>query len=220
MRQNQVISLMITDGEKWHYLAVKSLPELLRGITSNYNGDLYCLGCLYSFRTDNKLKKHEKLCNNDDYCYVEMPSEYNKILKYNHGEKSLKSPFTTYLDLECLLKKEQSCQNSPEKSYTEKKPKHKPSGWAMFTKWSFDEAESKFDYYRGIDCIKKWCEKLRNRATEIINYQEKSKKIATYAKKNFVMIKMRKISLNYTKKSEIIVILQENLEDLHIVFPI
>ena len=172
MRQNQVILLMITDGEKWHYLAVKSLPELLRGITSNHNGDVYCLGCLYSFRTDNRLKNHEKLCNNHDYCYVEMPSEYNKILKYNDGEKSLKSPFTSYLDLECLLKKEQSCRNSPEKSYTEKKAKHEPSGWAMFTKWSFDETENKFDYYRGIDCIKKRCEKIRNRATEIINYQE------------------------------------------------
>ena len=24
---------MITDGEKWHYLAVKSLPALFKGIT-------------------------------------------------------------------------------------------------------------------------------------------------------------------------------------------
>ena len=31
-----------------------------------------------------------------------------KILKYNPGEKSLKAPFAIYLDLECLLKKEQS----------------------------------------------------------------------------------------------------------------
>ena len=29
MRDNQVILLMITDGEKWHYLAVKSLLALL-----------------------------------------------------------------------------------------------------------------------------------------------------------------------------------------------
>ena len=29
-RENQVILLMITDGEKWHYLAVKSLPALLK----------------------------------------------------------------------------------------------------------------------------------------------------------------------------------------------
>ena len=34
-RENQVILLMITDGEKWHYLAVKSLPALFRGIAGN-----------------------------------------------------------------------------------------------------------------------------------------------------------------------------------------
>ena len=37
-RENQVILLMITDGKKWHYLAVKSLRALLRGITSNNIG--------------------------------------------------------------------------------------------------------------------------------------------------------------------------------------
>ena len=48
-----------------------------------------------------------------------MPKQTEEILKYIHGEKSLKSPFAIYLDLECLLKKEQSCQNNPrEKSYT------------------------------------------------------------------------------------------------------
>ena len=32
---------------------------------------------------------------------------------------SLKAPFTVSLDSECLIKKEQSCQNNPENSYTE-----------------------------------------------------------------------------------------------------
>ena len=32
-RENQVILIMITNGEKWPYLAVKSLSALLRGIT-------------------------------------------------------------------------------------------------------------------------------------------------------------------------------------------
>ena len=50
-----------------------------------------------------------------------MPDEFNKILKYNHGEKSLKAPAITYADLECLLEKIHLCQNNPEKSYTEKK---------------------------------------------------------------------------------------------------
>ena len=103
-RENQVILLMIIDGEKWHYLALKNLFALFRGITGNNHGDFYCLNCFQSYTTENKLKKHKKVCKNHDYCYVEMPEEDNKILKYNQGEKSMKVPFIIYADLECLLK--------------------------------------------------------------------------------------------------------------------
>ena len=34
--KNQLILLMITDSEKWHYFAVKSLSALFRGITSKH----------------------------------------------------------------------------------------------------------------------------------------------------------------------------------------
>ena len=48
-RENQVTLLMITDdGEKWHYLVVKSLSALLRRITSKHDGDLYCFNCFHS----------------------------------------------------------------------------------------------------------------------------------------------------------------------------
>ena len=96
-----------------------------------------------------------------------------KILKYNPRKKSLKAPFAISLNLECLLKKEQSCQNSLEKSYTEKKARHEPSGWAMYTRCSFDEEENKLDYYRGKDCIEKLCKKLKKHAMKIINYEKK-----------------------------------------------
>ena len=112
---------MITDGKKWHYLAVKSLSALFRGITSKHVGDFYCLNCFHSYKTENKLKKHEKVCNDHDYCYVEMPNDHNKILKYNYGEKSLKVSAIIYADLECLLEKMHSCKNNFEKSYIEKK---------------------------------------------------------------------------------------------------
>ena len=97
---------MITDDDdnRWHYLAVKSLPALFRGITSTNNGDFYCLNCFHSYRTLNKLKKHERVCNNHDYCRIDMPEEHEKI-KYLPGEKSLKAPFIICADLECLLKK-------------------------------------------------------------------------------------------------------------------
>ena len=54
---------MITDdGENWHYLAVISISVLFRGVTSNNNGDYYCLNRFHSYRTKNVLKKHERLC--------------------------------------------------------------------------------------------------------------------------------------------------------------
>ena len=47
-----VLLIMITDGaSNWHYLAVKSISGLLRGITSNHNGDFHCLNCLHSYTT-------------------------------------------------------------------------------------------------------------------------------------------------------------------------
>ena len=55
-REKQVILLMITDGEKWHYLAVKRLSALLNGITSNHNGDFYCLNCFCAYTTLINLK--------------------------------------------------------------------------------------------------------------------------------------------------------------------
>ena len=53
--KNQVILIMITDGKKWHYLAVKSFSALLRGITSNHDRDFYYLNCFHSYSTEKKL---------------------------------------------------------------------------------------------------------------------------------------------------------------------
>ena len=79
---------MITNGGKWHYTALesqkaedgfnrprKSLSRLFKEITSNHNEDFYCLNCLNSFRRYNILKKHERLCENNDFCYIEMPTK-------------------------------------------------------------------------------------------------------------------------------------------------
>ena len=140
-RKKQVILLMITDGKKWHYLAVTSSSALLQGMSSNHYKDFYFLNCFNSYALKDKLKEHKEISNNHDSCRIEIPKWVEKILKYNPGEKSLKAPFAIYLDLECLLKKEQSCQNKPKLSYTAKKAKHEPSAWAMFTRCSFDKKE-------------------------------------------------------------------------------
>ena len=61
----------------------------------------------------NKLEKKYNTSKNLDYCYVEMPKEDNKILKYNHGEKSMKVPSIIYPDLKLLLEKMSTCHKNP-----------------------------------------------------------------------------------------------------------
>ena len=80
-RENQVILLMITHGKKMALSCCKKLSALLRRITSNNNEGFHCLNCFCSYSTENKLKKHKNVCENNDYCCVEIPKEDSKILK-------------------------------------------------------------------------------------------------------------------------------------------
>ena len=172
-RGKQVTFVMITDCKKWHYTAVTRLSGLLRGITSNHKEDFYCFNCFHAYTTKNKLETHKKICENHDYCHAEMPNEDNKIIKYNQEEKSIRSPIIIYADLECLLERISTCYNNPEESSTTEKNKHTPSGYSLFTHCSFDKTKNKLDYYRGDDCMEKFCKDLREHATKTINYEKK-----------------------------------------------
>ena len=95
---------------------------------------------------------------NNDYCSAEMPTKINKTLKYNHGEKSLKVPFVIYADLECLILKQQSYQNNPNKSYTEWKAIHEACRYSLDLVCSFDSRDGQHNFYRGRDLLKGFVE--------------------------------------------------------------
>ena len=102
-----------------------------------------------------------------------MPDEDNKVLKYIPGEQSLKVPFIICEDIECLLQKINTCQNNPDKSYTEKKAEHIPSGFSLITCCSFDKSKNEQKYYRGEDCMIIFCKDLKEQAMKIINHEKK-----------------------------------------------
>ena len=110
-RNIQANLLMITFNENnWHYLAIKSIPGLLRFITSTNHGDFYCLNCLHSYRTLNVLKNNEKLCENHDYSNMKINNEDNKYISSTLDKNSLRVPIVIYADFECLLVKINSCK--------------------------------------------------------------------------------------------------------------
>ena len=201
-QERQIILLMISDGQKWHYLVVKNLSGLLRGITSNHKEDFPCLNCFHSYRTENKPESHKKICENHDYCHVEMPTKDNNITKYNHREKSMKVSFIMYADLECLLENMSTCINNPNESSTTKIYKHTPSGYSIFTSCPFDESKNKLNYYRGKDCMKKFCKDLKKHAARIINHEKK--KIIPLKKEEKINYNDQKVCYIYKKEFDTI----------------
>ena len=73
--KKQVNLLMIVDGEKKHYSAIKGISRLL----SKLNGKTrrayhYCINCLNGFRTSSARDKHYDYCSDNGHVKVNMPS--------------------------------------------------------------------------------------------------------------------------------------------------
>ena len=97
----------------------KKLCALLHGITFDFVA-FYCLNCLHSFRTESKLKSHEKVRKNKDFCGIVIPSEKNSIFEFNQYMKLDKIPYIIYANIESLIKKIDGCGNNSVNSSTTK----------------------------------------------------------------------------------------------------
>ena len=73
-----------------------------------------------------------------------MIKENNKILKHNHGEKSMKIPFIINADMECLLERIDTCHNNPKKS-SSKITKHLAFDYSLFTYCSVDATKNRLN---------------------------------------------------------------------------
>ena len=71
------------------------------------------------------------------------------------------------------------CKNNSENSSATKVSEHTPSGFSMPTISSFRSIENKHDVYRGKDCMKKFCELLREQVIKRINFKKKKMKLLT-----------------------------------------
>ena len=106
------------------------------------------------------------MCGNNDYGHVEMSTKDNNKLKYNHGEKSLKVPFTIYETT--ILSKQSKWILYWKKSYA----------WTFWVCIRFNlfiwfKTKQTHNFYRGKDCIKKFCSDLKELGTKIVNYEQK-----------------------------------------------
>ena len=143
-RDKQANLLMIVDGEKRHYTAVKSLSRLLSSENSKGRKGAYhfCVNCLNGFRTESARDKHYMYCSSHGEVNIKMPRENEKWLKFHDGQCQFKVPFMLYADFESILKpvkeryRDEMSRVKTERlgkaSYTEKLNTHVPSGWCVY----------------------------------------------------------------------------------------
>ena len=87
--------------------------------------------------------------------------------------KSDKQPYIIYADIESLIEKRDGRVNNPESSSTTKIGEHFPCGYSISTIWAFDRIENKDTLYRTKDCMKKFCESLREHVKNKTDFEKK-----------------------------------------------
>ena len=99
----------------------------------------------------------------------------DNIIEFNQYMKLDKMPYIIYADMESLIKKINGCANNPENSKTTKIGEHIHCGYSMSTIWAFHNIENKHTFYRVEDCMRKFCESLKQHAKNVIDFEKKKK---------------------------------------------
>ena len=109
----QKVNLMILEeGEKKHYVAVKSISRLLSSMNNKHEkAQHYCMNCLNGFKTQEARDAHYNYCAYNEPVMVEMPA--NPIVRYSNGQHQFKVPFIMYADFESILEPIQGARNAP-----------------------------------------------------------------------------------------------------------
>ena len=139
--EHDIVLLLIKDGENSHYCLVKNISALLSSqINNNDHKRYFCLNCFNSFKSPDSLDKHKEYCYNNECVKISMPPP-NTFLRFKNFRYSEKAPFAIYADFESFIKPMLSCNPDPNRSYTKKYQKHKPSGFSYYIKSLYEDVK-------------------------------------------------------------------------------
>ena len=165
--KKQVNLLMIVDGEKRHFTAIKNVSKLLSKLNRKTKRAYHCcMNCLNGFRTESARDKHYEYCSSNGYVKVKMSTEKEKWLKFHDGQYQFMVPFMLHVDFESILKSvDERYKNKVNRmkagrkgkaSYTEKINTHLPSGWCVHNSFAYGDVSDPLKMYR--DCVERFVE--------------------------------------------------------------
>ena len=132
--EHDIVLLLIRNEENSHYCLVNNLSALLGSqLSKKEHNRHFCLQCLNSFSCGKSLTEHKEYCYAHKCVRIKMPEKGSQLF-FKHFFKGQWVPFIIYADMESLLTPIQSCDPSPQRSYTNKSQKHKPISFSYYIK--------------------------------------------------------------------------------------
>ena len=116
--------LLITGGDKSHYVYIKDISRLLASQlkTKNNHKKHICLHCLQTFTSEYILNRHKKICLEINGTQATKYEKGDiKFTNFNHLEPI---PFRIYADIECFTKKITKKRGKHSKLYQENIPNY------------------------------------------------------------------------------------------------
>ena len=139
--EHLITLMLITENNRKHYVAIKSLSRLLSSQSNKHKGkEYFCTNCLQGFIEESSRNEHVGYCKYNESVRIEMPHK-RPIVEYSDGQFQFKVPFIMYADFESILKPIQGPGNNPRILTTKDINIHIPSGWCICSEFAYGEVK-------------------------------------------------------------------------------
>ena len=158
---------LITDGKHRHYTAIESLSRLLGSKNTKHKCKKYFrLNCLQGFHSELSRDEHYEYCKDNEAVKIEMP-KHGSFVEFHDGQNQFKVPFMMYVDFEAILRTVHGPSPGPNEPYTKGVNRHIPSGFCIYSKFTYGEVKDPSKLYRGEDCVQVFCDYVKKEARRL-----------------------------------------------------
>ena len=118
--------------------------------------------------TELSRDQHQVYCEDNESVRGEMPKQGSTI-EFKDGQNQFKVPFIMYADFELILEPMGTegpgasplSNPNPNQPYTNEVNQHTPSGWCVYSKFTYGDIDNLLRLYTGKDCIEAFCNYIK-----------------------------------------------------------
>ena len=107
--------------------------------------------------------QYQVYCKDNKSVRVEMPKQGSTV-EFKDGQNQFRVSFIMYADFESILEPMDPVEPgppNPNQPYTNEVNQHTPSGWCVYSKFTYRDVDNPLRLYRGKDFIETFCNYIK-----------------------------------------------------------